>query len=84
MTRPAITLVLLPGMDGTGELFADFVTAVGDAAVPLVVRYPGHQPLDYEGITAFAGALLPQDRPYAGSMGRTSCCRPVPTLEPRP
>jgi hypothetical protein len=32
----AITIVLLPGMDGTGKLFAGFVAALGDAAKALV------------------------------------------------
>jgi len=32
-------LVLLPGMDGTGELFADFVEALPDAFDGRVVRY---------------------------------------------
>jgi pimeloyl-[acyl-carrier protein] methyl ester esterase len=64
VTRPALTLVLLPGMDGTGELFADFVDALGDAALPLVVAYPPDLALDYAGITEFARARLPRDRPY--------------------
>ena len=62
--QPQLTLVLLPGMDGTGELFAAFIQALGNAALPLVVRYPTDQPLDYEGVTAYAREYLPQDRPY--------------------
>lgn len=66
--QPPLTLVLLPGMDGTGELFAAFIQALGDAALPLVVRYPTDQPLDYEGVTAHAREFcrkhVLQDRPY--------------------
>ena len=39
MATPAVTPVLLPGMDGSGELFADFIAALGDAVVPVVVPY---------------------------------------------
>lgn len=64
MPQPALTLVLLPGMDGTGELFAAFIAALGGAALPLVVRYRTDQPLDYEGVTEYARGYLPHDRPY--------------------
>ncbi|MEJ7807867.1 MAG: hypothetical protein WKG03_18345 [Telluria sp.] len=64
MTSPAVTLVLLPGMDGTGDLFADFVRALGDAVVSLVVSYPAGEALDYAGLTEFARARLPRDRPF--------------------
>ena len=64
MKTPAATLVLLPGMDGGGELFAAFIAALGDAVPTLVVSYPPDQVLDYAGVTAFARARLPQDRPF--------------------
>lgn len=51
-------------MDGTGELFADFVNALGDAVAPLVVSYPPDQALDYAGLTEFARSRLPLDRPF--------------------
>lgn len=40
-------LVLLPGMDGTGSLFSDFVAALGELVKPVVVDYPLEQVLDY-------------------------------------
>lgn len=64
MTQPAITLVLLPGMDGSGALFADFIRALGDSVVPQVVSYPVDQALDYAGLTEFARARLPVDRSF--------------------
>lgn len=33
-------LVLLPGMDGTGELFAGFVTALPDTFETTTIKYP--------------------------------------------
>ena len=41
------TLLLLPGMDGTGELFADFVRALPSHLVGHVVSYPRNQFLPY-------------------------------------
>ncbi|WP_426106816.1 alpha/beta fold hydrolase [Massilia sp. TSP1-1-2] len=64
MTRPALTLVLLPGMDGSGELFAAFIAALADAVVPLVVSYPPGEPLDYALLTAFVRCRLPPDQPF--------------------
>jgi pimeloyl-[acyl-carrier protein] methyl ester esterase len=51
-------------MDGTGELFAPLVAALGDAAVPLVIAYPPDQVLGYAALTEWVRARLPCDRPY--------------------
>ena len=56
---PAPALVLLPGMDGSSDLFAAFVAALGDAVTPLVVSYPADQVLGYEGLVDFARTRLP-------------------------
>jgi pimeloyl-ACP methyl ester carboxylesterase len=56
-------LVLLPGMDGTGDLFAPLVQALGPAVSTIVVRYPD-EPLDYPEHERVAVAALPTDRPY--------------------
>ncbi|MCL2523002.1 MAG: lysophospholipase [Betaproteobacteria bacterium] len=56
------TLVLLPGMDGTGELFSPFADAV--EAKTRIVRYPASPPLAYAELEAFAAAELPADEPY--------------------
>lgn len=52
-------LVLLPGMDGTGELFELFRAALGDAFDVVVVRYPGQGRLGYEELEAIARRALP-------------------------
>ncbi len=57
-------LVLLPGMDGSGALFAGLVAALGAAVSPLVVSYPPNQVLDYAGMTDFARAHLPAGQPF--------------------
>lgn len=58
------TLVLLPGMDGTGELFEPFVSALGHACDVVVVAYPCDIPLNYEALQAIARQSLPTDRPF--------------------
>lgn len=52
-------LVLLPGMDGTGDLFDAFVQALGKRVVVQVVRYPVDQPLGYGQLQAFVRERLP-------------------------
>lgn len=59
-----ITLVLLPGMDGTGLLFAPFLRALPEWVKPLVVSYPPDRPLDYRGHLEIVMAALPVDRPF--------------------
>jgi pimeloyl-ACP methyl ester carboxylesterase len=58
------TLVLLPGMDGTGELFAPFRAALGNRLRVRVVHYPPDQPLEYAPLERVAHAALPADDDY--------------------
>ncbi len=64
MTAAKLTLVLLPGMDGTGELFAPFVAALADAFAVRVVRYPDDGPQTYAALAEHARAALPREGPY--------------------
>ena len=57
-------LVLLPGMDGTGDLFDDFVAEVKDTFEIQVVRYPTHKSLDYAELEALVIQVLPTDVDY--------------------
>jgi pimeloyl-ACP methyl ester carboxylesterase len=55
------TLVLLPGMDGTGELFQPFVAAINPHLKSIVVSYPGSVPLGYEDLLGLVRDKLPVD-----------------------
>jgi pimeloyl-ACP methyl ester carboxylesterase len=55
-------IVLLPGMDGSGMLFGDFIAALGFK--PLVVAYPPDTPLTYDELEHFVHRALPADEPY--------------------
>jgi pimeloyl-[acyl-carrier protein] methyl ester esterase len=57
------TLVLLPGLDGTGELFGTFVQAL--TGVPTrVISYPVDRPMTYAEHEAFVRDQLPADEDY--------------------
>ncbi|MGH9733864.1 MAG: alpha/beta fold hydrolase [Candidatus Acidiferrales bacterium] len=55
-----IALVLLPGLDGTGVLFNDFVAKLPPDLEPIVVRYPTDKPLGYAQLEEIARASIPK------------------------
>jgi pimeloyl-[acyl-carrier protein] methyl ester esterase len=57
------TVVLLPGLDGTGDQFAPLIDALGSEVPTLTVRYP-NAPLDYEALQKIVEKALPRDRSY--------------------
>lgn len=59
-----VALVLLPGLDGTGRLFVDFVAALGAEVEVTVASYPTDTPLGYAELTAVARSFLPPDQPF--------------------
>src|SRR6476660_4945010 len=52
LKHPMASLVLLPGMDGTGALFAPFIAALGSDTSGTVVDYPTDQALGYAALEA--------------------------------
>jgi pimeloyl-[acyl-carrier protein] methyl ester esterase len=59
-----LTLVLLPGMDGTGVFFEDFAAALQPEFKPVIVRYPNDPSLGYAELEPIARATLPQNEPF--------------------
>jgi pimeloyl-ACP methyl ester carboxylesterase len=59
-----VTLILLPGLDGTGTLFDAFVAALGTEFNVKVVSYPTTEPLDYSELEAIAHSALPAEGPF--------------------
>jgi pimeloyl-[acyl-carrier protein] methyl ester esterase len=57
-------LVLLPGLDGTGELFADFIAALPQPLIASTVAYPNDRFLSYADLHPFIRAGVPQSEPY--------------------
>lgn len=52
------TLILLPGMDGTGELFRPLLDVIPHHLPRRVVSYPEDQPLSYDELLRFVGRSL--------------------------
>jgi len=80
-------LVMLPGLDGTGKLFAEFIRAVGAAAEVQVIAYPRDVPMGYAELEAHVRAALPADRRYvllgesfAGPLAIRIAAHPPPGL----
>lgn len=63
LARDVSTLVLLPGMDGTGELFAPLLKELPAWLETRVVRYPS-RPMGYPELLAVVKSALPTDKPY--------------------
>lgn len=61
---PPPTLVLLPGMDGTGRLFKSLVSVLTPEVDTIVVSYPADIPLNYDKLEALARRSLPVDRSF--------------------
>lgn len=57
-------LVLLPGMDGTGDLFAPLLSELPAAKPPAILRYPCDQALDYAALETRVRQALPADAPF--------------------
>ena len=54
-----MTVVLLPGMDGTGQLFAPFLAELPSSWRSQVVTYPTDSPLDYAELAPRVRAACP-------------------------
>jgi pimeloyl-ACP methyl ester carboxylesterase len=57
-------LVLLPGMDGTGELFTNFVKALPEAFEFVVVRYPPDRFIPYSELADLVRKSCPISEPF--------------------
>ena len=66
MNTQAPTIILLPGLDGTGVLFEPFIEALGPEIRTLVVRYSGQAARtdEYAACEDIARAALPAEEPY--------------------
>ena len=62
MTLPS--LVLLPGLDGTGLLFGPLLAALPPEVSTVVVSYPGDSQLAYSELLPIVLGALPADRPF--------------------
>jgi len=59
-----LKLFLLPGLDGTGELFDSFVSAFSNPSQIVVCRYPADAALGYSELAQIVLTQLPCDEPF--------------------
>ena len=65
-TRPGpLPLLLLPGLDGTGEMFAPLLPELPAWIRPVVVAYPRDVPLGYAELAPIAARAIPAGGPFA-------------------
>ena len=64
MTSQQTSLILLPGLDGTGLVFEPLLKHLPATIEPVFVRYPGDTPMSFQEHIDFAGARLPDDKPF--------------------
>ncbi len=62
MTEYAI--ILLPGLDGTGELFKPLVEYLPKRIKPIIVSYPRHECMTYEELKPLVMNAIPEDMPF--------------------
>lgn len=62
MKMPA--LVLLPGLDGSGLLFAEFTASLAPEVEVITVSYPGDSAAGYSGLETIVRSYLPSNRPF--------------------
>jgi len=60
----AITLLLLPGLDGTGDLFEPLLSKLPPEVSTQVVRYPTDRALSYAELLTYVTECLPAEKPY--------------------
>lgn len=58
-----LSLVLLPGLDGTGRLFEWFLDALPSKLRPIVIPFP-RDAADYAALETQAARSLPQGQPF--------------------
>ena len=57
-------LVLLPGLDGTGQLFEPFLRALPSHLLSIIISYPTDQPLSYSELVRFVRQQVPSNEDY--------------------
>jgi pimeloyl-[acyl-carrier protein] methyl ester esterase len=63
ISRP-MTLVLLPGLDGTGNLFAPLIPELPRTLNVITLAYPPDRFLPYPELVSWLGELVPKDGPF--------------------
>lgn len=60
----AMDVIILPGLDGTGDMVADFAARLGSVHNVHIVNYPKNERLGYDDLFKLVSADLPENKPY--------------------
>ena len=63
MTSQKTSLIMLPGLDGTGMVFEPLLAQLPQTIEPIVVRYPVDRAMSFQEHVDYARSRLPTDRP---------------------
>jgi pimeloyl-ACP methyl ester carboxylesterase len=81
---PRIKLILLPGLDGTGQLFLPFIQALPPRIEALPVSYPPEDAYGYGDLLNLVLDCIPEEGPYmllgesfSGPLALKAACRAV-------
>lgn len=61
---PDYAIVLLPGLDGTGELFEPFVRCLPERIAPIIVSYPRKECKSYKELKSIVMPVIPKGIPF--------------------
>ena len=65
MAKAPPLIMFLPGLDGTGDLFAPLLAELPEAIEARVVQYPPDRSLGYEALATLIEGQLPATQPFA-------------------
>jgi pimeloyl-ACP methyl ester carboxylesterase len=64
MAKTRQHLILLPGLDGTGQLFDPLLSVLPSCFEASIVRYPNDRPAHYRDLMPAIRSVIPWDHPY--------------------
>jgi pimeloyl-[acyl-carrier protein] methyl ester esterase len=59
-----VTLVLLPGLEATGNLFADFISRLPSTQKVIIGKYPTQKFLSYDQLLPLIAEMVPRETPF--------------------
>lgn len=57
-------VIILPGLDGTGDMLADFAAHLGEIHKVHIASYPKNETLNYDDLCKLVSTYLPEEKPH--------------------
>lgn len=65
MTQDRLIVLMFPGLDGTGHMFARVLAELPETFAPRVIEYPTDRALGYDELVSYAEAFVPRGHRFA-------------------